>query len=70
MMSSQETSAGIDGVLSAEQVAAEIVKVMGEERFLILPHPQVLEYARAKTANYDRWIGGMQKLFARYRGGQ
>jgi len=70
MMSSEETSAGIDGVLSAEQVAAEIVKVMGEERFLILPHPQVLEYARAKTANYDRWIGGMQKLFARYRGGQ
>jgi NAD(P)-dependent dehydrogenase (short-subunit alcohol dehydrogenase family) len=67
MMSNEETSAGVDGVLSAEDVAGEIVKVMGEERFLILPHAQVLEYMRAKTTNYDRWLGGMQKLFAQYR---
>lgn len=67
MMSNEETSAGVDGVLSAEDVAGEIVKVMGEERFLILPHAQVLEYMRAKTSNYDRWLGGMQKLFAQYR---
>jgi NAD(P)-dependent dehydrogenase (short-subunit alcohol dehydrogenase family) len=67
MMSNEETSAGIDGVLSAEDVAGEIVKVMGEETFLILPHAQVLDYMRAKTANYDRWLGGMQKLFAQYR---
>lgn len=67
MMQSEETSAGVDGVLSAEQVADEIVKVMAEEKFLILPHPQVLEYLRAKSANYDRWLGGMQKLFMRYR---
>jgi hypothetical protein len=36
---------------------------MVEETFLILPHPQVLEYLRNKAANYDRWLGGMQKLF-------
>ncbi len=68
MMQSEDTSAGVDGVLSAEQVAEEIVKVMREEKFLILPHPQVLEYLRAKTANYDRWLGGMQKLYLRYAG--
>lgn len=59
-------SAGVDGVLTAEQVCDEIVKVMAEEKFLVLPHPQVLEYLRAKGANYDRWLGGMQKLYLRY----
>lgn len=63
-------SAGVDGALSAEQVADEIVRVMGEERFLVLPHPSVLEYLRGKTADYDRWIGGMQKLYAKHMGGK
>lgn len=56
-------SAGADGALTADQVADEIVKVMAQETFLVLPHPQVLDYMRNKTANYDRWLGGMQKLF-------
>lgn len=63
-----EGSAGVDGALTPEQVAGEIVKVMAAERFLILPHPQVLEYLRAKAANYDRWLGGMQKIFLKYEG--
>ena len=61
-------SAGVDGALTAEQVADEIVTVMGEERFLILPHPMVLDYLRNKTADYDRWLGGMQKLHAKHQG--
>jgi len=61
-------SAGVDGALSAEQVAGEIVKVMGEERFLVLPHPTVLNYMRNKTADYDRWLGGMQKLYVKHQG--
>ena len=61
-------SAGVDGALTAEQVADEIVKVMGEERFLVLPHPTVLDYMRNKSADYDRWIGGMQKLYAKHQG--
>lgn len=56
-------SAGGDGILSAEVVADEIVKVIGEEKFLVLPHPEVLQYLRGKTNDYDRWLGGMQKLF-------
>jgi hypothetical protein len=32
---------------------------------LILPHPEVLEYMRRKTANYDRWISGMNRLHQR-----
>jgi NAD(P)-dependent dehydrogenase (short-subunit alcohol dehydrogenase family) len=60
-------SAGVDGALTVEQVCDEIVRVMSEEKFLILPHPQVLEYMRAKTTNYDRWLGGMQKIFLKHQ---
>ena len=61
-------SAGVDGALSVEQVMDEIVKVMAAEKFLILPHPKVLDYMRMKTADYDRWLGGMQKLFVKHGG--
>jgi NAD(P)-dependent dehydrogenase (short-subunit alcohol dehydrogenase family) len=59
-------SAGGDGALSVEQVMDEIVQAMAAEKFLILPHPKVLDYMRIKTAEYDRWLGGMQKLFLKY----
>jgi len=60
-------SAGEDGALTAEQVADEVVKTMAQETFLSLPHPRVLDYMRAKAENYDRWLGGMQKLFLRHQ---
>jgi NAD(P)-dependent dehydrogenase (short-subunit alcohol dehydrogenase family) len=56
-----------DGDLSPEQVAEDALKGIEDERFLILPHPQVLGYMRGKTENYDRWIGGMAKIQARMR---
>ena len=66
MTSTGGGSAGLDGVLSPEQVAAEVVSVMREETFLVLPHPEVLQYFRAKGTDYDRWLGGMQKMFAKH----
>jgi short-subunit dehydrogenase len=59
-------SAGVDGALSVEQAMDELVKTVREERFLVLPHPRVLDYLRGKTADYDRWLGGMQKLFLKH----
>jgi NAD(P)-dependent dehydrogenase (short-subunit alcohol dehydrogenase family) len=59
-------SAGVDGVLSAEQVAQAVLETLGEENFLCLPHPEVVTYLRRKTENYDRWLGGMQKMFERH----
>ena len=52
----------IDGVLSPEQVADATIEALGRDDFLVLPHPQVLKYMQAKTADYNRWIGGMAKL--------
>jgi NAD(P)-dependent dehydrogenase (short-subunit alcohol dehydrogenase family) len=57
-------SAGLDGVLTPEQVADVVVQTMHDERFLALPHPEVAKYFQAKGQDYDRWLGGMQKLYA------
>ncbi len=56
-----------DGDLSPEQVAQDALKGIEQETFVILPHPQVLDYMRKKTENYDRWIGGMAKIQAKMR---
>ena len=54
--------ASVDGMLEPEVVADAVVESMDREEFLILPHPQVLDYLRRKTADYDRWLGGMRRL--------
>jgi NAD(P)-dependent dehydrogenase (short-subunit alcohol dehydrogenase family) len=59
-------SAGLDGVLTPEQVADVIVQTMREEKFLALPHPEVAKYFLNKGQDYDRWLGGMQKLYAHH----
>jgi NAD(P)-dependent dehydrogenase (short-subunit alcohol dehydrogenase family) len=63
-----EGVASIDGMLEPEDAAEACVRAIEAETFLVLPHPQVLEYMRRKTADYDRWIGGMRKLNRAYRG--
>jgi NAD(P)-dependent dehydrogenase (short-subunit alcohol dehydrogenase family) len=61
--------AGVDGMIEPEDVAESVVQGLRDERFLILPHPQVLEYMRRKTADYDRWLGGMRRLRSRVEAG-
>jgi NAD(P)-dependent dehydrogenase (short-subunit alcohol dehydrogenase family) len=58
--------AGVDGMIEPDDVAEFVVHGIDAERFLILPHPQVLEYLRRKTDDYDRWLGGMRRLQMRY----
>ena len=59
--------AAIDGMLEPEVAADACIAAVRDETFLVLPHPQVLDYMRLKTADYDRWIAGMRKLNRAYR---
>lgn len=58
--------AGLDGMLEPEQLADTVIETLAEERFLVLPHPEVLTYMRRKTDDYDRWLGGMRRLQERF----
>jgi len=58
--------AGVDGMLEPEVLAQTVIETLEEERFLCLPHPQVLTYMQRKTADYDRWLGGMRRLQDQY----
>jgi NAD(P)-dependent dehydrogenase (short-subunit alcohol dehydrogenase family) len=58
--------AGVDGMLEPDTVADAVVRGLASEAFLILPHPQVLEYFQRKASDYDRWIAGMKRLQARF----
>jgi NAD(P)-dependent dehydrogenase (short-subunit alcohol dehydrogenase family) len=59
-------TAAVDGMLTTEQVADAVVDGLATEKFLILPHKEVEEYRNRKTADYDRWLGGMRKLRRRF----
>jgi NAD(P)-dependent dehydrogenase (short-subunit alcohol dehydrogenase family) len=50
--------------LEPEAVAEIVLQGIGDERFLILPHPEVAEYFHRKADDYDRWLKGMQRLRA------
>ena len=52
-------------VVEPEYVAEVCVDAIREERFLILPHPEVLTFFQRKTSDYDRWLSGMRRLQAR-----
>jgi len=58
--------AGVDGVIEPEQVAQTVIEGLADERFLILPHPQVADYVRRKATNRDRWLAGMRRLQRRF----
>ncbi|WP_454766814.1 SDR family oxidoreductase [Cupriavidus campinensis] len=50
------------GSVTPEHVAEKTMEGVANESFLILPHPEVLEYYRRKGQDYDRWLRGMRRL--------
>ena len=54
-----------DGILEPEVVADACLQAIREERFLVLPHPEVKTYFERKAADYDRWLSGMRRFKSR-----
>lgn len=52
-------------VIEPDEVAEAVVAGLAEERFLILPHPEVAGYAARRAADPEGWLAGMRRLQAR-----
>lgn len=50
-------------IISPDRVAESVVRGLHEERFLILPHPEVAKYWARKAADPDRWLAAMTSSF-------
>ena len=59
---SNSNQAAQDGVLEPEDVADKCIEAINEERFLVLPHPEVETYFQRKANDYDRWLNGMRRF--------
>ncbi|MHB2022041.1 MAG: SDR family oxidoreductase [Mycobacteriales bacterium] len=54
-------------MLEPEDVVRSVWAAMDEERFLILPHPEVAEFERRRADDRDRWLAGMARVRDRLR---
>jgi len=48
--------------ITPEEVADALFKGIEEDRFLILPHPEVAGYQQARAADPDRWLTNMNHI--------
>ena len=51
-----------DGIIETDELANTVVETLREERFYVLPHPEVGDYVRRKGDDVDRWLHGMRRL--------
>ena len=58
-------AAAVLGVISPEEVADAVIQGLRDERFLILPHPDVALFEQRRASDRDRWLGGMRRLASR-----
>lgn len=55
-------AAAVEGVLTPEEVADVVVQGVQDERFLLLPHPDVAKFEQRRADDRDRWLAGMRRL--------
>ncbi|MFR9730107.1 SDR family NAD(P)-dependent oxidoreductase [Saccharopolyspora sp. MS10] len=51
-----------EAAIEPDAVADEVLAALADDRFLILPHPEVAEYYALRAADPAKWHGGMRKL--------
>ena len=51
-----------DAAIEPEQVAEALLAGMAEDRFLILPHPQVADYYQMRAGQPAKWLRGMNRM--------
>ena len=56
---------GAGPAMSPDELAGIVVEGVRDERFLILPHPEVADFMDRKASDRDRWLAGMSRLFER-----
>ena len=49
-------------LLAPEDVADAVMQGLADERFLILPHPEVAEHEQGRAADRDRWLSGLRHV--------
>ncbi len=54
------------GAIEPADVAEAVVQGLADERFLILPHPEVATYYQRRAGDPDRWQAGMRRLQAQF----
>ncbi len=57
-----------DGILEPEVVADACLDAIYNERFLVIPHPEVKTYFERKASDYDRWLSGMRRFKKKLQG--
>jgi NAD(P)-dependent dehydrogenase (short-subunit alcohol dehydrogenase family) len=58
------STVGRDGMLQPEDVAESVLEGLADERFLILPHPEVATYEQRRAGDRERWLRAMRTLQA------
>ena len=61
-------AAAVDGMMEPDDLADIVVDHLDREQFLIINHPNVHGYMQNKSSDYQRWIGGMNRLHCRLTG--
>ncbi|MFF8276405.1 SDR family oxidoreductase [Streptomyces lateritius] len=54
--------------IEPEDVADSLFDAIESDRFLVLPHPEVADYYRARATDPERWLGNMNHLQRKWEG--